>query len=234
MKRIVILTGAGISAESGVPTFRDAGGLWEGHAVEEVATPEAFAKNPSLVHKFYNQRRADLPLRAPNPAHQAIAKLQCAFPRQVTLITQNVDDLHERAGSAHVLHMHGELTKIRCVSCLNEAAWLKPLFTETACPACQTTGVLRPHIVWFGEVPFYMDEIQLALQEAELFVAIGTSGQVYPAAAFVDAARMNDAMTVEFNVQTTAASIRFDETRTGPASITVPAWVEELMASQEK
>ncbi len=231
MKRIVILTGAGISAESGVPTFRDAGGLWEGHSVEEVATPAAFAKNPTLVHKFYNQRRADLALRAPNPAHLAITKLQRVFPGQVTLITQNVDDLHERAGSTQVLHMHGELTKIRCVSCLNEATWLNSLTTETACPTCQATGVLRPHIVWFGEIPFCMPEIQSALQDAEIFVAIGTSGQVYPAASFVDAARMNNALTLEFNVQITPASIRFDETCTGPASVTVPAWVEQLLAS---
>ena len=229
MKKIVILTGAGISAESGVPTFRDAGGLWEGHSVGDVATPAAFRRNPELVHRFYNQRRSDLKSRQPNPAHIAIAKLQQAYPDNVTLVTQNVDDLHERGGSPQILHLHGELRKIRCEFCLKPSDWFDDLSVHTTCPKCQRASFLRPHIVWFGEVPFGLEHIEQALENVEIFAAIGTSGLVYPAASFVDAASCNDAHTIEFNVKETTASARFDEIRTGPASLTVVEWVDELL-----
>ncbi len=229
MKKIVILTGAGISAESGVPTFRDAGGLWEGHRVEEVATPGAFRHNPALVHRFYNQRRVDIQTREPNAAHLAIARLQTAFPDKITVVTQNVDDLHERGGSVDVWHMHGELLRIRCTKCHSKVGWTKPLDSAEPCGQCQRTGTLRPDIVWFGEMPYFLDEIDLALQKCELFVAVGTSGVVYPAASFVDIANHQRIPTIEFNLQKTATSSRFTESRLGPATKAVTAWVEELL-----
>ena len=227
--RIVILTGAGISAESGLPTFRDANGLWENHRVEEVATPEAFARNPALVHRFYNLRRAALQTVQPNAAHFALAELQRALPEHVTLITQNVDDLHERGGSPRVIHMHGELLKIRCEKCADVRRWADELTTETACLACGKRGGLRPDIVWFGEMPYFMDEIETALLECELFAAIGTSGLVYPAAGFVRAAKAAGARCLEFNLDQTDVSHAFDAHLIGPASVEVPQWVAELM-----
>jgi NAD-dependent deacetylase len=229
MKRIVILTGAGISAESGVPTFRDAGGLWEGHRVEEVATPEAFERNPELVQRFYNLRREAVQTKEPNAAHRAVAKLQQAWPGMVTLVTQNIDDLHERGGSPEVLHMHGELLKSRCGSCGDLQECRGELALTDVCSACAVKGVLRPHVVWFGEIPLFMDEIAAALQQADLFAAIGTSGVVYPAAGFVNHANQFGVPTIEFNLEETAASFAFDETRAGKAGEAVPKWVEEVL-----
>lgn len=229
MQHIVILTGAGISAESGVPTFRDAGGLWEGHRIEEVATPSAFRRNPELVHRFYNIRRSTIQTCEPNAAHRAIAMLQQAWPEHVTLITQNVDDLHERGGSKKVLHMHGELLRIRCTRCDMKRRWTNDLAESDACGECGHTGSLRPDIVWFGEMPYFLDEIEQALQQADLFVAIGTSGIVYPAAGMVDLARKRGIPAIEFNIQRTEASPSFSETRTGLASNTVACWVKALL-----
>ncbi len=230
---IVILTGAGISAESGLTTFRDAGGLWEGHRPEDVATPEAFARDPALVQRFYNLRRAQLrdPAIRPNPAHTALARLEAAWPGPVTLVTQNVDDLHERAGHREVLHMHGALSRVRCVACGGESPWLDDLDDGSRCPACGARGRLRPAVVWFGEIPHHLDRIAAALAEAELFCAIGTSGVVYPAAGFVAEARAQGlAHTVELNLEPSSVRSAFHEHRYGPASALVPAWVDELLA----
>jgi len=226
---IVILTGAGISAESGLPTFRAADGLWEGHRIEDVATPEAFARDPALVQQFYNLRRAALKTVQPNAAHLALARLQQEWPGRVTLITQNVDDLHERAGSPQVLHMHGELLSARCLACEKALLWAADLGPDSVCRRCRETGKLRPNIVWFGELPYYMEEIYTALARADLFVAIGTSGKVYPAAGFVTSARLAGARTLEFNVQTSDVSDAFDQQRIGPASIEVPRWAQEML-----
>ncbi len=230
---IVILTGAGISAESGLATFRGAGGLWEGQRVEDVATPEAFARNPLLVHRFYNQRRRQLhdPAIKPNAAHHALARLEAAWPGEVLVVTQNVDDLHERAGSRAVLHMHGELRRVRCTACADERLWLGDLGLETACAACGKQGSLRPAIVWFGEMPLEMDRIMAALQGCALFIAIGTSGHVYPAAGFVEVVRDVDrAHTIEVNLEPSVMRSAFAESRTGPAGSVVPALVEALLA----
>jgi NAD-dependent deacetylase len=230
---IVILTGAGISAESGLPTFRDADGLWHGHRVEEVATPEAFTENPALVHEFYNLRRAALKTVKPNAAHEAIARLQREYAGEVVLVTQNVDDLHERGGSPEVIHMHGELLKVKCTRCDKGQVWEDDLSVGTACPACQAVEGMRPDIVWFGEMPFHMEEIERALQRADVFIAVGTSGNVYPAAGFVQTARRHGARTVEVNLQRTEKSGAFTERRIGMASVEVPRLVEELMGKAE-
>jgi NAD-dependent deacetylase len=229
MKRVVILTGAGISAESGVPTFRDAGGLWEGIRVEDVATPEAFARQPELVQRFYNLRRAAIQTKEPNAAHRALARLQQAWPGMVTLITQNIDDLHERGGSPEVLHMHGELLKSRCGRCGDVRECRGDLTISGSCSVCGVRGALRPHVVWFGEMPLLLDAIDAALQRADVFAAIGTSGLVYPAAGFVRQARDCGVPTIEFNLDETAASSAFDEIRPGKAGDTVPMWVDELV-----
>ena len=200
MKHIFILTGAGISAESGLGTFRDAAGLWTRYSLEDVATPEGYARNPKLVLDFYNARRANLRDAAPNAAHTALARLQAgwrASGRRLTLVTQNVDDLHEQAGAADVVHMHGELRKIRCERCAVVTRWDDDVRLDTPCPACTHPGQLRPHVVWFGEMPFDMPLIYDALDDADLFVSIGTSGSVYPAAAFVSHARARGCRTVE-------------------------------------
>jgi NAD-dependent deacetylase len=214
-RTIVILTGAGVSAESGLPTFRDANGLWEGHRFEDVATPEAFTRDPHLVHRFYNLRRAALRTVEPNAAHRAIANLQRQFPGEVVLVTQNVDDLHERAGSPSVIHMHGELTRVRCEHCNSIVSHGEDLSTETRCGACIESGGMRPHIVWFGEVPFEMDDIAQALARADIFVAIGTSGVVYPAAGFVilakgaGAARSRGALANPRRSRSTTQQLKF-------------------------
>lgn len=225
---LVVLTGAGISAESGVKTFRDAGGLWEGHRVEEVATPEGFAANPALVHAFYNARRAQLREVAPNAAHEALARLERAWEGPFLLVTQNVDDLHDRAGSRKLIHMHGELRKVRCVNCQRVHAWEADLNEGTPCPACGRLGRLRPHIVWFGEMPLEMPRIFDALEQAHLFVAIGTSGVVYPAAGFVEAVGPR-CHTLELNLERSAVASAFREHRQGPASEVVSRWVEGLL-----
>lgn len=227
---IVILTGAGISAESGVPTFRAADGLWEGHRVEDVATPEAFRRNPALVQQFYDQRRAFLGQVVPNAAHLALARLEALWPGEFLLVTQNVDDLHDRAGHNRLLHMHGELNSALCTACGAARPWRGPLTDNPPCPTC-TQPRLRPDIVWFGEMPYHMDEIGNTLSRCDLFVSIGTSGAVYPAAGFVQWAKEAGARTLELNLEPSAGTPMFDEARHGPAGILVPAWVEEMLGA---
>jgi NAD-dependent deacetylase len=224
---IVILTGAGISAESGIRTFRADDGLWEDHRIEDVATPEGFARDPALVQRFYDARRAGALLAVPNAAHLALARLEREWPGRVTLVTQNVDDLHGRAGSTPI-HMHGELASAWCGACDARHRWAGALIDGPACPACGAWA-LRPDIVWFGEMPYRMDEIEDALREVDLFVSIGTSGAVYPAAGFVRAAREVGARCLELNLERSEGSAWFHETRLGPAGLVVPAWVEELL-----
>ncbi|MDV3256237.1 MAG: NAD-dependent deacylase [Sphingomonas sp.] len=229
-RNIVILTGAGISAESGLATFRGPDGLWEGHRVEEVATPEAFRRDPRLVHAFYDARRARLDEVEPNLAHLALARLDSGWPGELLVVTQNVDDLHERAGQRRLLHMHGKLTSGLCLSCNERFGWRGPMGEAASCPLCQVSGRVRPDIVWFGEMPYEMDRIEEALMSCDLFVSIGTSGAVYPAAGFVQTARYCGAATLEINLEPGQGSIFFDERRYGPASIEVPIWVDELLA----
>jgi NAD-dependent deacetylase len=226
---IVILTGAGISAESGLATFRGPDGLWEGHRVEDVATPEAFARDPVLVQRFYDLRRAALKGVEPNPAHRALARLDAEWPGELLIVTQNVDDLHERAGAARLLHMHGELKSAWCVACDARVGWEADLSGAPPCPSCGKAGQLRPDIVWFGEMPYEMERIDRAIMDADLFVSVGTSGAVYPAAGFVQTARYCGAHTLEMNLDPSLGSLYFHETRTGPASSLVPAWVDELL-----
>jgi NAD-dependent deacetylase len=232
IRRIVILTGAGISAESGIDTFRSAGGLWEQHRVEDVATPEGFARDPDLVLAFYDMRRAGLAEVAPNPAHTALARLQTEFAGEVLLVTQNVDDLHERAGSRQVLHMHGELNSALCTACGLRSRWEEAMGHRPPCPVCQASS-LRPDIVWFGEMPYQMDRIYNAIDACDLFVSIGTSGAVYPAAGFVQEARRAGARTLELNLEPSEGSAWFRETRHGRASLVVPQWVEEMLNRAE-
>jgi NAD-dependent deacetylase len=229
IRNIVILTGAGVSAESGLATFRGPDGLWEGHRVEDVATPEAFARDPTLVHDFYDARRAKLGTVEPNDAHLALARLDSEWPGQLLLVTQNVDDLHERAGAKRLLHMHGVLTKGWCLRCNERFGWTGPMGTGAQCPSCDTAGMVRPDIVWFGEMPYEMECIDEALRNCDLFVSIGTSGAVYPAAGFVQTARYCGARTLEMNLDPSLGSFMFDESRTGPAGALVPAWVEEML-----
>jgi NAD-dependent deacetylase len=225
---VVVLTGAGISAESGVPTFRASDGLWEGHRVEDVATPQAFAAQPRVVHDFYDRRRAALAGVEPNPAHLALARLERAYADRLLVVTQNVDDLHERAGSTRVLHMHGELRSAWCISCDVRHRWDDALGHGPSCPGCGAPK-LRPDIVWFGELPYRMDEIETALATADLFVSVGTSGAVYPAAGFVQVAAAYGARTLELNLEPSEGTAYFDEARHGPAGTLVPAWVDELL-----
>ncbi|HEX8936659.1 MAG TPA: NAD-dependent deacylase [Sphingomicrobium sp.] len=226
---IVVLTGAGISAESGLATFRGADGLWEGHRVEDVATPEAFRRDPALVHAFYDARRARLGAVQPNPAHKALALLETEWPGELLVVTQNVDDLHERAGTRRLIHMHGELGKGWCLACGERFAWAGPMGEGAVCPSCGTPGRVRPDIVWFGEMPYQMERIEGALQAGGLFVSIGTSGAVYPAAGFVQTARYFGAKTLEINLEPSLGSIMFDESRVGKAGELVPQWVEEVL-----
>ena len=228
-QRIVILTGAGISAELGVPTFRGPDGLWEGRRVEDVATPEAFARSPADVQRFYDLRRAALAGVHPNPAHVALAKLQAALPGAVTIVTQNVDDLHERGGAGEVIHMHGQLLSALCLACGDTARWDGNLGGNPPCPGCGTAGKLRPDIVWFGEMPYHMDTIEAALVACDTFVSIGTSGNVYPAAGFVELARRTGAHCLEINLEPSLGASRFHEVRHGPAGVLVPVWVEEVL-----
>src|SRR5258708_15457441 len=222
VRNIVILTGAGVSAESGLATFRGPDGLWEGHRVEDVATPEAFQRDPALVHAFYDARRARLVTVKPNAAHEALARLDSEWGDELLLVTQNVDDLHERAGSNRLVHMHGELTKGLCLECREHFGWSGPMGASASCPRCGTKGTVRPDIVWFGEMPYEMERIERALQECDLFVSIGTSGAVYPAAGFVQTARYCGARTLEINLEPSLVSYMFDESRTGKAGELVP------------
>jgi len=227
--KVVVLTGAGISAESGVPTFRDADGLWEGHRVEDVATPEAYERQPAVVHRFYDARRAALATVEPNPAHHALARLEASLGDDLLVVTQNIDDLHERAGSTRVLHMHGELLSALCGECGARFPWSSDLVGLPRCPGCRTPA-LRPDVVWFGEVPYELDRIFTSLEEADLFVSIGTSGAVYPAAGFVQAAAAYGARTLELNLVPSEGTRWFHEARHGRAGELVPGWVVELLA----
>jgi len=231
IESIVVLTGAGISAESGIRTFRAEDGLWEDHKVEDVATPEAFLRDPELVHRFYNERRQQLlsePVK-PNPAHAALAQLEQQFPGEFMLVTQNIDNLHERAGSQNLLHMHGELLKMRC----NDSGDVFDIANNTApqdlCACCATAGTLRPDIVWFGEMPMFMEEIYTALERCDLFISIGTSGHVYPAAGFVEVANRAQALTVELNLEPSRVESAFDHAIYGPASEVVPDFVADII-----
>lgn len=231
---IVLLTGAGISKESGLDTFRDADGLWSRVRIEDVATPEAFARDPRRVHAFYNARRRGLNSSTvqPNAAHRALAELERRWPGELLLVTQNIDDLHERAGSTKLVHMHGEMLKARCEDCGAVHRHTEDLSLETPCPACDCAGGMRPHVVWFGEMPFEMDRIGEALARCGLFVSIGTSGNVYPAAGFVQEALRHGARTIELNLDPSDGASLFSERHYGSATEVVPSFVERLRGRQ--
>ncbi len=232
--RIVILTGAGISKESGLDTFRDADGIWSKVRVEDVATPEAFARDPERVHAFYNMRRARARAMGvqPNAAHHALARLEAQWPGEVLVITQNVDNLHERAGTRNVIHMHGIYSNARCNFCGHSVEWSGDMSTRDQCVQCQRTGGLRPDVVWFGEMPLEMDRIYAALSDCDLFISIGTSGNVYPAAGFVAMVRKTTgAHTAELNLEPSTGATLFAEAHYGPATQVVPAFVEGLLES---
>ena len=229
--RIVVLTGAGISAESGVPTFRDSGGLWEGHAVEDVATPEGYERDADTVLRFYDARRRAVASVAPHAGHRALARLEGAIGDDLLVVTQNVDDLHERAGSRNLVHMHGELRRALCTTCGARPEWEADLIDRPACPSCGSR-TLRPDVVWFGEMPYQLDRIEDAVVACDVFVSIGTSGAVYPAAGYVALAAAFGARTVELNLEASDAMIPFDDARAGLASILVPEWVDEVIASR--
>jgi len=231
MEKIVILTGAGISAESGLGTFRDEGGLWAQHRIEDVATPEGFARDPALVHGFYNARRVQAAAAQPNAAHHALARLQRDWPGEVVIVTQNVDSLHEAGGAQDVMHMHGTLAGALCASCGHRWVSAPEMAPSDLCPACNKSSV-RPDVVWFGEMPYFMDEIYDHLSGAGIFAAIGTSAQVYPAAAFVHEAAAAGAETFELNLEPSAAVSHFENTLFGPATRTVPQWVDGLLGAE--
>lgn len=235
-RRVVVLTGAGISAESGIRTFRGAGGLWEDHRIEDVATPEAFERDPALVHRFYNQRRAEhegtrerTEAAQPNAGHYALARFEKKFAGDFLLVTQNIDALHERAGSKRILHMHGELCRMRCSATGETYRWEHDSSLESVCECCGQKGRLRPHIVWFGEVPLFMAEIEAALLSCDLFVSIGTSGNVYPAAGFVQLAGAAGARTVELNLEPSTNASGFDEGFYGPGTKVIPQFFDALL-----
>ncbi|MDU8925557.1 NAD-dependent protein deacylase [Pasteurellaceae bacterium LIM206] len=231
LPKIVVLTGAGISAESGIRTFRAENGLWEDHRVEDVATPEGFERNPKLVQTFYNERRRKLfdPAVKPNAAHIALAKLEEKFGDNVLIVTQNVDNLHERAGSKNVLHMHGELLEVRCQKSGKIYHWEKDVTENDKCTCCAIPQMLRPNIVWFGEMPFHLDRITQALNQCHYFVAIGTSGNVYPAAGFVQEANFAGAKTIELNLEPSKGRAAFKTGHYGKATETVPKFVAEML-----
>lgn len=228
---IVVLTGAGVSAESGIRTFRGDDGLWEDHRLEDVATPEAFARDPALVQCFYNERRRQLQQGdiQPNAAHLALTRLQQEHPGNVTLVTQNIDDLHSRASSKKIIHMHGELLSVFCTKSNIRRRWLTDLTSDEPCSCCQPAGVLRPDVVWFGEMPLHMERIENALFNCQLFISIGTSGNVYPAAGFVRLAQQAGAQCIEVNLANSLISEAFHQHRQGLATIEVPKLVEELL-----
>ena len=231
-RRIVVLTGAGISKESGLDTFRDPDGIWAQVRIEDVATPEAFLRDPARVHAFYNARRRALLSGevTPNPAHRALAHLEAAWPGTVLLVTQNIDDLHERAESTNLIHMHGEILKARCQACGTVMPWSADLTVDTVCPACHAAGGLRVNVVWFGEMPFEMDRIFEALEACDLFVSVGTSGSVYPAAGFVQEVRLAGAAhTVELNLEPSEGHSLFAERHYGRAGKIVPEFVERIL-----
>lgn len=228
---IVVLTGAGISAESGIQTFRAADGLWHEHRIEDVASPEGFQRNPALVHDFYNERRRQLlsPEIKENPAHRALARLEKHFEGEFLLVTQNIDDLHERAGSKNLLHMHGELLVSRCVNSAKQQQCRGDLKVTDRCNCCTKPSPLRPHIVWFGEMPLEMETIEYALSQCDLFISIGTSGHVYPAAGFVQLANAAGATTLELNLEPSLLESQFTQARYGPATQLLPEFVEQLI-----
>ncbi len=231
---VVVLTGAGISRESGLHTFRDADGIWAKHSIEDVATPGAWRRDPGRVREFYNARRRDLlsPAVKPNAAHAALAKLEREHAGSLLVVTQNVDDLHERAGTKSLIHMHGELLKSRCSETGRIHEQRGDITEADPCSCCRLTGTLRPHVVWFGEVPLELDRVYPALRSCALFAAIGTSGEVWPAAGFVDEVRRSGrARTVELTLEATGLTPIFDEAVHGPATTLVPAFVERLLAS---
>ena len=228
IRNIVILTGAGISAESGLRTFRADDGLWEDHRVEDVASPEGFHRDPGLVQRFYDARRVNVMAAEPNAAHRALGRLDDAWDGELLIVTQNIDDLHERGGAGRLLHMHGEALSAWCLACGARHRWTGTLLDEPPCPTCGEAE-LRPDIVWFGEMPYGMDRIFAAIACADLFVSIGTSGAVYPAAGFVQQAKSAGARTLELNLEHSQGSHWFDESRLGAASALVPAWVEEML-----
>ena len=229
VENIVILTGAGISAESGLATLRDKGGLWDRYDLREVATPEGFASNPGLVHDFYNGRRANCREALPNPAHDALARLEREHSGDVVIVTQNIDDLHERSGSRKVWHMHGEILKALCARC--GSRWPAPprMNADDPCPECGEPAT-RPDVVWFGEIPYFMEDIQAALDRCQLFVSVGTSGEVYPAAGFAVEAAMAGARTLHLNMERPSSPHSFHDVRVGPATEVVPRWVDEVLA----
>lgn len=228
---IVILTGAGISKESGLDTFRDADGMWRKVSMDDVATPQGFARNPELVHEFHNALRRTLqaPSIQPNAAHTALGRLARESEEEILLVTQNIDNLHERGGSKNVLHMHGELLQARCAACREVMPWAEDMSTRSLCPLCGAAGRMRPNIVWFNEVPFFMNEIADALENCSTFIAIGTSGNVYPAAGFCVQARQAGARTIELNLEPSNMARAFQESHYGPATEIVPAWVEACL-----
>ncbi|HET8613724.1 MAG TPA: NAD-dependent deacylase [Sphingomonas sp.] len=228
IESIVILTGAGVSAESGLATFRGPGGLWEGRRVEEICTPQALAADRGLVLDFYDQRRRALGDVEPNAAHKALAWLDRAWKGDLLIVTQNVDDLHERAGAKRLVHMHGALLSALCEACGGRSPFHGDMLDGPPCPSCGRPS-LRPDIVFFGEMPYHMERIEAALREADLFVSIGTSGAVYPAAGFVQIARDAGADTLELNLDPSEGSLFFHETRLGPAATIVPEWVEAIV-----
>ncbi|MES2769214.1 MAG: Sir2 family NAD+-dependent deacetylase [Bdellovibrionota bacterium] len=233
MKNIVVLTGAGISAESGIKTFRDSNGLWENHRIEDVASSEGFYRNPKLVYEFYNLRRRQLkePQLKPNSAHEALKKLEDHFGANFLLVTQNVDNLHDRIGHKNLIHMHGELQKVSCQKDQSVYEWPEDLDSESLCPDCKEPNLLRPHIVWFGEMPLYMEQIYEALSLCDIFISIGTSGHVYPAAGFV-AQTPSNCLRIEINNQGTNISQEFDKHFIGPASTEVPKVVDLILSGE--
>lgn len=231
MHRIVVLTGAGTSAESGVPTFRGADGLWEGHRIEEVATPEAYESDPDTVLRFYDARRRALASVIPNAAHRALARLEDAIGEDLLVVTQNVDDLHERAGTRNLVHMHGELRRALCTWCGARPEWDGDLVHRPPCPECGER-MLRPDVVWFGEMPYDLDRIEQAVMRCDVFVSVGTSGAVYPAAGYAALAAAFGAHTVELNLEPSDALVPFGDAREGLASVLVPAWVDEVIAGR--
>lgn len=231
---IFVLTGAGISAESGLSTFRAANGLWNNHPVEDVATIEAFRRNPEYVHAFYNELKPELQQAKPNPAHIALAKLQKEYPGQVNIITQNVDTLHEKAGSSGVLHIHGQINQSVCLNCGQVMESWGDVDTQTVCPHCEVMGMMKPNIVFFGENLLCMNEVERLLNRCDLFISIGTSGVVFPAAAFVQTAKLHGAETYEFNLEATSNNFYFDHHVFGKAGTTLPRFVDDLLKSAGK
>ena len=230
--KIVILTGAGLSAESGLATFRDEDGIWARYDYRDVATPEGFERNPGLVYEFYNMRRRDGSEARPNAAHHALALLQREHPGEVLVVTQNIDILHEAAGTMNLIHMHGEMATLLCTNCDARLPWIEELSAELNCPECELAGGLRPNVVWFGEMPYEMDRIASALADCDLFISIGTSGNVYPAAGFVSGAIEAGAHTVELNLEPSDTASYFAERHHGKATEIVPAYVEALLRGQ--